>query len=152
MSEDLIKRLRALQPQSYGPAGLHALIGEAIGEIERLQDAKRRALQVADERAKDAVDLRSQLASKQWQPIGTAPKNAIEIILLIPRRGKGWPTMRAVIGHWADGGGEEQPRFRGWFYDTGYDYAQLEDPTHWLPLDPQIPERIRALTDDTGKS
>jgi hypothetical protein len=31
-------------------------------EIERLQDAKRRALQLADERAKEAVELRLRIA------------------------------------------------------------------------------------------
>lgn len=63
MSEDLVKRLRAIRLQSYGPVGLHALIGDAADEIERLQTAKRAALGIADERAKEAVDLRSQIAT-----------------------------------------------------------------------------------------
>jgi hypothetical protein len=40
--------LTALEPE----------LAEARAEIERLQDAKRRALQLADERAKEAVELR----------------------------------------------------------------------------------------------
>jgi hypothetical protein len=38
------------------------LLDELAAEIERLAGAKRRALQVADERAKEANDLRQQLA------------------------------------------------------------------------------------------
>lgn len=87
-----------------------------------------------------------------WQPIETAPRTAKEILLLIPRGGKGWPTMRAVVGHYADGGGDEQPRFRGWFYDTGYGYNELDEPTHWAPLDPQIPERGGVIVSDVGGS
>jgi hypothetical protein len=39
-----------------------ALLDEAADEIERLRDAKRRALALADERAKEANSLRSQAA------------------------------------------------------------------------------------------
>ena len=39
-----------------------AMLREAKAEIIRLRDAKRRAMQVADERAKEVVDLRMQLA------------------------------------------------------------------------------------------
>ena len=41
-----------------------------------------------------------------------------------------------LIVHYADGGGEEQPRFRGWFYWTGYDFRQVptESLIGWLPL------------------
>lgn len=44
---------------------------------------------------------------------------------------KGW-----LIAHYAYGGGEEQPRFRGWFYWTGYDFQQIDEATllGWLPL------------------
>jgi hypothetical protein len=83
----------------------------------------------------------------QWQPIETAPKTATEVLLLVPRRGKGWPTMMRVVGHWAsDTSGEEQPAFRGWFRDDGYGFVELQDaPTHWARLEPQIPERGGAL-------
>ena len=39
-----------------------AMLREAKAEIARLRDAKRRAMQVADERAKEVIDLRMQLA------------------------------------------------------------------------------------------
>jgi hypothetical protein len=38
------------------------MLREARAEIIRLRDAKRRAMQIADERAKEVVDLRMQLA------------------------------------------------------------------------------------------
>lgn len=34
---DLVERLREMRPRSYGPEGLHGLIGEAIMEIEQLR-------------------------------------------------------------------------------------------------------------------
>ena len=39
-----------------------AMLREAKAEIVRLRDAKRRAMQIADERAKEVVDLRMRLA------------------------------------------------------------------------------------------
>ena len=39
-----------------------AMLREAKAEIIRLRDAKRHAMQVADERAKEVVDLRMRLA------------------------------------------------------------------------------------------
>jgi hypothetical protein len=39
-----------------------AMLREAKAEVIRLRDAKRRAMQIADERAKEVVDLRMQLA------------------------------------------------------------------------------------------
>jgi len=38
------------------------MLREAKAEITRLRDAKRRAMQIADERAKEVVDLRMRLA------------------------------------------------------------------------------------------
>lgn len=72
------------------------------------------------------------------QPIETAPKTAVEIILFVPK--KGWPSEYRVIGHWADGGGDEQPRFKGWFRDTGCGFSEIGgEPTHWAPL-PKLEE------------
>ena len=39
-----------------------AMLREAKAETNRLRDAKRRAMQIADERAKEVIDLRMQLA------------------------------------------------------------------------------------------
>lgn len=74
-------------------------------------------------------------ASEGWREIGTVPKNATEVELRIPK--KGWPGFYRVIAHWADGGGDEQPRFRGWFRDTGYGFAEIGDePDAWRPAQP----------------
>lgn len=72
-------------------------------------------------------------APEAWQPIETAPKDASELLLRVPgERGR----FRAVVGHWAsDLSGEEQPPFRGWFYNTGYGFAEISPtPTQWARL------------------
>ncbi len=57
----------------------------------------------------------------------------VEILVATTDRAgcNGW-----LIAHHADGGGEEQPRFHGWFYWTGYDFRQLDSKTllGWMPL------------------
>jgi hypothetical protein len=72
--------------------------------------------------------------ASEWQPIDTAQKKAVNVILKIPK--DGYPGYRECIGHWAqDLSGEEQPPFRGWFYDTGYGFVEVTPtPTHWRPL------------------
>jgi hypothetical protein len=43
---------------------------------------------------------------------------------------------RVVRMHWADGGGEDQPRFRGWFVQAGsesHPYFSQVEPTRWKP-------------------
>lgn len=88
----------------------------------------------------------------EWQPIETAPKNATEVLLLV-RRHNGWPTMMRVVGHWAqDLSGSEQPAFSGWFRDTGFGFSEItQEPTHWAPLLPELPERA-ALKPHNCKS
>lgn len=124
------------------------LLSRKNGEIKSLeaQLLVHAGLQKALLAERDAA-LRQVALTPAWQLISTAPKNATEVLLLVPRGGKGWPTMRAVVGHWAsDLSGSEQPAFQGWFYDTGYGFQQLDkDPTHWAPLNPQIPERQGAI-------
>lgn len=57
---DIREQLRAM-PSSLNDA--LRTMEDAAQEIERLQEAKRRALAIADERAKEACHLRAQLAS-----------------------------------------------------------------------------------------
>lgn len=78
----------------------------------------------------------------KWQPIETAPKNATDILLEVPRGGQGWPTHMKIVGHWAeDLSGSEQPPFRGWFRDTGYGYQEITPaPVRWAPL-PDVERR-----------
>lgn len=67
------------------------------------------------------------------QPIETAPKTATEVILFVPKEGH--PGEFKIIGHWADDGGDEQPRFRGWFRATAHGFIEISpDPTHWMPM------------------
>jgi hypothetical protein len=77
-----------------------------------------------------------------WQPIATAPRNATDILAAVPNRAG---CKGVLIVHFAEGGGEDQPRFGpGWFYWTGYGFAELSPPpTHWMPL-PPIPEAVAA--------
>ena len=71
---DLIERLRdeslQLARRSFdsADAGISAnLCDEAIDELERLRAAKTAALKIADERAKEAVELRAKLESAQQE-------------------------------------------------------------------------------------
>jgi hypothetical protein len=64
--DDLVERLRTLGTEwakatgEHGP-GVASLQREAAAEIARLQEAKRAALKVADERSKENVELRKAL-------------------------------------------------------------------------------------------
>jgi hypothetical protein len=82
----------------------------------------------------NAAATKDQPLANEWKPISTAQKKAVNVILKVPK--DGYLGYREVIGHWAeDVPGEEQPPFRGWFYDTGYDFTQIKpEPTHWRPL------------------
>lgn len=58
----------------------------------------------------------------QPRPLKDAPKDR-EIVVWVQRAGtEGW-----LVAHYAIGGGEEQPPFRGWFFWTGYDFSQLDE-------------------------
>lgn len=72
-----------------------------------------------------------------WQPIETAPRNATDIIAHVPNRAG---CKGVLIVHFAQGGGEDQPRFGpGWFYWTGSGFQELSPPpTLWMPL-PALP-------------
>jgi hypothetical protein len=59
MTEDIVAMARAAQHDERLSDG--ALYGKLAAEIERLQDAKRRALAIADERSKENVRLRAAL-------------------------------------------------------------------------------------------
>lgn len=55
------------------------------------------------------------------------PKDARWIIGLLP-------GGRVERVHWADGGGEEQPPYRGWFRQAGEPgdgFVQVPDPIAW---------------------
>lgn len=58
---DILDRLRSSHPGSQQAIAGSTILVDAANEIERLRDAKRRALQIADERAKENVRLRAAL-------------------------------------------------------------------------------------------
>ncbi len=64
----------------------------------------------------------------------TAPLNATWVQVKMAN-GK---ILRA---HWASGGGEEQPPFRGWFVDAGSYMRGIDDPVAWRPLTPNAPDQ-----------
>lgn len=52
------------------------------------------------------------------RPMSDAPLTASWVALWYrDKHGNVYP----IAAHWADGGGEDQPRFRGWFKWSGYD-------------------------------
>jgi hypothetical protein len=64
-----------------------------------------------------------------WLPVHGCPPpmNATWIVGQMPDGG-------ALRVHWADGGGEEQPRYRGWFRQAGANNNfQVDDPVAWRP-------------------
>ena len=50
-----------------------------------------------------------------------------------------------LIVHFAEGGGEEQPRFRGWFFWSGYGYSQVDAKQlrGWIPL-PEVEGHVHG--------
>jgi len=73
------------------------------------------------------------------RPMSEAPMSGpmMDILVaMVDRHG----NRRWTISHYAFGGGEDQPPFRGWFFWTGHGYAQLDahGMLGWLPL-PQVP-------------
>jgi len=76
-------------------------------------------------------------AQGAWQGIETAEKKSRpSIIVETEITAHGRTDKVEFIAHWAeDLSGEEQPPFRGWFYATGYGFAQLPGtPKRWRPL------------------
>lgn len=69
------------------------------------------------------------------RPMSEAPTTGpvVEILAATTDRAgcKGW-----LIIHYAHGGGEDQPPFRGWFYWTGFGFQEVLKGTllGWLPL------------------
>lgn len=68
-------------------------------------------------------------AGAGWRPIQSAPRDCTWVEV--------WNGRETIHAHYADGGGEDQPRFRGWFTDDsdgrGFTAVQPQ-PTHWRPI------------------
>lgn len=55
---------------------------------------------------------------RKWEPLETAPKD-IEIL------GK-YKNKKPVTIHHAEGGGEDQPHYSGWFFYDGCNYVNIQ--------------------------
>lgn len=74
----------------------------------------------------------------RWDPMINAPRAGYPILHLRGREAGG----RIVEPmHYACGGGEEQPRFEGWFVPAGDHFNNQVEPVEWQPLraQPQSP-------------
>ncbi len=115
--------------------------------IERLEEATLQWLELRDEEnaalAQEASDAIARLSEalaeaekkgdEDWRDMASAPRDASEIIVRIPK--KSWPGYYRQIAHWAEGGGDDQPPFRGWFRFMADGYVELPvKPTGWMPL------------------
>lgn len=106
-------------------------LGRQVSDLER---------EVAELRG-----LVKEFQDRRWQIMATAPKTGPvqEVLLYVKRAG----TYGVVIGHWAYGGGEEQPAFGpGWFFWTGWDFSGLkEEPLAWMALPTYERESVQVL-------
>ena len=69
-----------------------------------------------------------------WMPIETAPKNAKEILV---RTQDKHGNVGVVVAHYADGGGEDQPPYKGWFMRNNYGFHEIAMKLlDWQPLPP----------------
>lgn len=57
------------------------------------------------------------------RPMDEAPVNATEILAWATDR---YGNKRWLVVHYAHGGGDDQPPFRGWFYHCGDGYSEIE--------------------------
>lgn len=67
-------------------------------------------------------------ADRAWRTMDTAPLTATWVEVKLA-------DGRELIAHWACGGGEEQPPFRGWFikYRGCNGFYGIADPISWRP-------------------
>lgn len=70
--------------------------------------------------------------------MSAAPKDATSILVWCRDR---YGNRFWLCVHWAQGGGEDQPPFRGWFYHCGDGYAEVQhEMLGWveLPAEPAL--------------
>ena len=102
----------------------HETTKHVLAGVQAERDALK--AQLAEVRATVGAPLRPMSEAPTTGPI-------VEILVATTDRAgcNGW-----LIAHYADGGGEEQPRFWGWFYWAGYGFNQIDSSklVGWLPL------------------
>lgn len=70
-----------------------------------------------------------------WQPIETAPKDGIMIMLYKPKR-KSHDKALIALGRW-----KSKPRIGyAWVINNGVSAWLPDEPTHWMTL-PEVPRR-----------
>lgn len=62
----------------------------------------------------------------EWQDMSTAPLTAREVQVKLD-------DGRVLVAHYAEGGGEDQPPFKGWFRRVLDTYREVT-PVAWRPL------------------
>ncbi len=65
----------------------------------------------------------------RWDPMSNAPSEGSPIMEV---RGRGEKGEIFEDMHYAYGGGEDQPYFRGWFIPSGQGFMQVR-PVEWQP-------------------
>lgn len=77
----------------------------------------------------------------RWDPMANAPSRGSSILKVRGRDAKG-----AILEpmHFAEGGGEEQPSFKGWFvpYGDGMSGSYEVHPVEWQPLRARPTEEV----------
>jgi hypothetical protein len=104
------------------------------GQVEALMErlVKLPQLELENARQRELLYRRGVTALR---PMSEAPTTGpvVEVLAATSDRAgcKGW-----MIVHYAVGGGEDQPPFRGWFYWNGYSFCQVEASKllGWIPL------------------
>jgi hypothetical protein len=74
-------------------------------------------------------------ATRDWQPIETAPLDGREVLLRVKYRA-GIPGGK-LVGHFMQGGHciEDHPAIaRGWYFWSGRMFDEAAEPTHWMEL------------------
>lgn len=64
---------------------------------------------------------------RRWRPMSKYKKDLSRVRVKM-EDGTIYPDA-----HWAEGGGEEQPYFKGWFIPLGDEFSSIEDPIAWMP-------------------
>lgn len=78
---------------------------------------------------------------EEWRPMGTAPKDGTEVLLVVERRAG--MAECCLVGHWMPGGHcieDHPPIAEGWYYWYGNFFNLAEKPLYWMPL-PSVPSQ-----------
>lgn len=80
---------------------------------------------------------------REWQPMGTAPKDGTEVLIHVERRAGIRDGI--VVGHYMPGGYciEDHPAIdEGWYFFSGSMFDKASKPIRWMPL-PAIRREVK---------